>query len=181
MQTNVSGLLKSSIGATRNYRVSDTVDISGSDSLVQGDVSLVRTNRGILVKATLHTGVEVSCGRCLSLFRVPLTLEIEEEYFPVISIDSGNLVSLPDEPGCFTIDEQHILDLTEAVRQYALLAIPMKPLCRENCAGLCPTCGHDLNQGPCNCSSQEIDTRWSRLSKLLSASDGSVAKKKGTE
>jgi len=181
MQTNVSGLLKSSIGATRNYRVSDTVDISGSDSLVQGDISLLRTNRGILVKATLHTGVEVSCGRCLSLFRVPLTLEIEEEYFPVISIDSGSLVSLPNEPGCFTIDERHILDLTEAVRQYALLAIPMKPLCRENCAGLCPTCGHDLNRGPCNCSSQEIDTRWSRLSKLLSASDGSVAKKKGTE
>ena len=181
MQTNVSGLLKSSIGAIRNYRVSDTVNISGSESLVQGDVSLVRTNRGILVKAMLHTGVEVSCGRCLSLFRAPLTLEIEEEYFPVINIDSGVLASLPDEPGCFTIDEQHILDLTEAVRQYALLAIPMKPLCRENCAGLCPTCGHDLNQGPCNCSSQEIDTRWSRLSKLLSASDGSVAKKKGTE
>ncbi len=159
MQTNVSGLLKSSIGATRNYRVSNTVNISGSDSLVQGDVSLVRTNRGILVKATLHTGVEVSCGRCLSLFRAPLTLEIEEEYFPVINIDSGIPQSLPDEPGCFTINGQHILDLTEAVRQYALLAIPMKLLCREDCAGLCPTCGHDLNKGPCQCSSQEIEHR----------------------
>ncbi len=181
MQTNVSGLLKSSIGATRNYRVSNTVNISGSDSLIQGDVSLIRTNQGILVKATLHTGVEVNCGRCLNLFRAPLTLEIEEEYFPVINIDSGISLPLPDEPGCFTIDEQHILDLTEAVRQYALLAIPMKLLCRENCAGLCPTCGHDLNQGPCNCSSQEIGPRWSTLSKLLSASDGSVAKKKGTK
>jgi len=181
MQTNVSGLLKSSIGAARNYRVSDTVNISGSDSLVQGNVSLVRTNRGILVKATLNTGVEVNCSRCLNLFRAPLTLEIEEEYFPVINIESGISLSLPDEPGCFTIDEQHILDLTEAVRQYALLAIPMKLLCRENCAGLCPTCGHDLNQGPCNCSSQEIDYRWSRLSKLLSSNDGSVAKKKGTK
>jgi uncharacterized protein len=159
MQTNVSGLLKSSIGATRNYRVSDTVNISGSDSLVQGDVSLVRTNRGILVKATIHTGVEVSCGRCLNLFRAPLTLEIEEEYFPVINIESGIPQSLPDEPGCFTINGQHILDLTEAVRQYALLAIPMKLLCREDCAGLCPTCGHDLNKGPCQCSSQEIEHR----------------------
>ena len=159
MQTNVSGLLKSSIGATRNYRVSDTVNISGSDSLVQGDVSLVRTNRGILVKATLHTGVEVSCGRCLNLFRAPLTLEIEEEYFPVVNIDSGIPQSLPDEPGCFTINGQHIHDLTEAVRQYALLAVPMKLLCREDCAGLCPTCGHDLNKGPCQCSSQEIEHR----------------------
>lgn len=155
MQTNVSGLLKSSIGATRNYRVNDTVNISGSDSLVQGDVSLVRTNRGILVKAILHTGVEVSCNRCLNLFRAPLKLEIEEEYFPVINIDSGNPQSLPDEPGCFTINGQHVLDLTEAVRQYALLAIPMKLLCREDCAGLCPTCGRNLNEGPCCCSSQE--------------------------
>ncbi|MDD5590742.1 MAG: DUF177 domain-containing protein [Dehalococcoidales bacterium] len=159
MQTNVSGLLKSSIGATRNYRVSDTVNISGSDSLVQGDVSLVRTNRGILVKATLNTGVEVSCGRCLNQFRAPLTLEIEEEYFPAINIDSGTPQSPPDEPGCFTINGRHILDLTEAVRQYALLAIPMKLLCREDCAGLCPTCGHDLNEGPCQCLSQETGHR----------------------
>jgi len=42
----------------------------------------------------------------------------------------------PDEAGCFTIDEHQVIDLTEAVRQYALMAVPMKPLCREDCAGL---------------------------------------------
>jgi len=167
MLINVSGLLKSSLGSIRNYTVSDTVNISGSDSLVQGEVSLVRTDRGILVKAKLYTEVEVTCSRCLSLFRSPLTLSIEEEYFPIIDVDSGGSLSLPDEPGCFAIDEHHDIDLTEAVRQYALLAMPMKTLCREDCAGLCPTCGHNLNHGPCECSAQEVDPRWSKLSELL--------------
>lgn len=167
MCINVSGLLKSSIGSMRSYSMSDTINISGSDSLVQGEVSLVRTDQGILVKAKLHTEVEVTCSRCLNLFSSPLTLNIVEEYFPIIDVNSGALLSLPDEPGYFTIDEQHTLDLTEAVRQYALLAIPMKPLCRDDCAGLCPTCGHNLNQEPCDCLSKEIDPRWSKLSRLL--------------
>ena len=167
MRINVSGLLKSSIGATRDHTVSDTVNISGSDSLVQGEVSLIRTDRGILVKATLNTEVAVTCSRCLSPFSSPLNLKIEEEYFPAIDVGSGNSLSLPDEPSCFTIDGRHILDLTEAVQQYALLGIPMKPLCRQDCAGLCPTCGHDLNQGPCGCLPQEMDTRWSKLGELL--------------
>jgi uncharacterized protein len=167
MQINVSGLLKSPIGATRNYEINDFVNISGCESPVQGDVSMVRTNRGILVKATLNTEVEVSCSRCLNPFRTSLSLAIEEEYFPLIDVESGTSVSVPDEPGCFTIDEQHILDLTEAVRKYALMAIPMKPLCKENCAGLCPSCGRDLNKGPCNCPSQKLDHRWSKLSQLL--------------
>ncbi len=172
MRINVSGLLKSSLGSKRNYTVSDTIKISGSDSLVQGEVWLTRTDRGILLKAELRTEVEVTCSRCLSPFRSPLTLSIEEEYFPVTDMVSGASLSLPEEPGYFVIDERHILDLTEAVRQYALLVIPMKPLCREECAGLCPTCGHDVNQGPCDCPSQGLDPCWSRLRKLLLTNEG---------
>jgi len=170
---NVSQLLRSSIGAIRSYRVNDVVSISGGDSVFWGDVSLLRTDRGVLAKATLHTEVEVTCSRCLSLFASPLTLHIEEEYFPVIDVVSGNLLPLSGEPGCFTIDEHHILDLSEAIRQYALLAIPMKPLCRQDCAGLCPTCGHNLNLGPCKCLSQKTEPRPSRLSKLLLNGEGS--------
>lgn len=168
MQMNVSQLLKAPIGSTRNHEVSGTIDISGDDagSEVYGEVELLRTNRGILVKGTLHTEVQATCSRCLSLFEYPLTLNIEEEYFPVIDVVSGISLSLPEEPGYFTIDEHHVLDLTEAVRQYTLLAKPMKPLCRENCAGLCPSCGHNLNQGPCGCFLQVTAPPWSELTKL---------------
>jgi len=166
MRINVSQQLKSSIGSIRNYEVSEVVSIAGGDSMVEGKVTLVRTDRGILTEATLHTEVEVTCSRCLSLFDYPLTLSIEEEYFPITDVVSGTSLSLPEEPGCFTIDERHVLDLTEAIRQYALLVIPMKPLCDEDCAGLCPTCGYNLNQGPCNCLPQQADPRRSKLNKL---------------
>ena len=181
MQINVSQQLKASIGSIRNYEVSEIVDIAGRNSMVQGQVGLMRTDRGILVKGTLRTEVEVTCSRCLSLFSCPLVLNIEEEYSPITDVVSGASLPLPEEPGCFTIDERHILDLTEAVRQYVLLAIPMKPICREGCAGLCPSCGHNLNQGPCNCLPQGTEPYWSELSKLAFASDVSVNEQKGTE
>jgi len=149
--------------------VGDIIDIVGSNSRVDGEVRLMRTDQGILVKGTLHAEVELSCSRCLNLFDCPLTLRIEEEYFPTTDVVTGVSLPPPDEPDCFTIDEHNLLDLTEAVRQYALIAIPMKPLCREDCAGLCTRCGCNLNQGPCNCPPEPADPRWAELSKLVSA------------
>jgi len=158
------------------------VDIAGGDSLVQGEIRLMRTDRSILAKGTLQTDIELTCSRCLSLFSCPLTLNIEEEYFPTTDVATGVPVSLPDEPGCFTIDEHNILDLTEAIRQYALLVTPMKPLCREDCVGLCPTCGCNLNQAPCDCPPKPADPRWSEISKLVLANNqASVNERKGTK
>jgi uncharacterized protein len=168
MQINVAQLLRASIGSVRDYEIKQVIDITGDgvNSMVQGKVRLLRTNRSILVKGALETEVELTCSRCLGPFKCPLKMNLEEEYYPTIDVDTGAAMSVPDEPGCFTIDENHILDLTEAVRQYALLAVPMKPLCREDCAGLCPFCGHNLNTGPCGCPSRRTDPRWAELSKL---------------
>lgn len=173
MQMNVAQQLKAAVGAVRDYEVNEVVDITGSghESLVQGEVTLIRTDRGILVKGELHTEIEMTCCRCLSLFKCPLNINIVEEFFPTVNIITGALTPLPDEPGCFTINGQHVLDLTEALRQYALLFIPMKPLCRPDCAGLCPSCGHNLNRGPCHCPAQVADPRWSELSKVASTGE----------
>ena len=171
MRISVSQLLKESTGATRHYEIDETVDVGDGSYEVRGEIRLVRTGRGMLVEGTLHTAVEIACSRCLELFTCPLTLHIEEEYFPTTDIVTGALLPLPEEPGSFTIDDRYVLDLTEAIYQYVMLAIPMKPLCREDCAGICPTCGHNLNQGPCHCPSQEIDPRWAELGKLTLAND----------
>jgi len=143
---NVSGLLKSSLGAKRTYNINENIKINDKDTSVRGKAVLMRTNRGILVRADLDTEVELECSRCLGPFRTCLQLHFEDEFFPVINVTTGAALALPDEPGVFTIDAQHTLDLTEAVRQYVLVAAPMKPLCREDCAGLCPVCGRNLNQ-----------------------------------
>jgi len=169
MQINVSQLLKEPIGSSRNYEVSEIVDVTGDGSgrKVQGEVRLLRTHRGVLVKGELHTEVELTCSRCLSLFNFPVAINFEEEYLPTIDVVSGAPLPSPEEPSSFVIDEHHVIDLTEAIRQYTLLTMPMKPLCRQDCAGLCPDCGHNLNQGPCDCPPPTIDSRWSELSKLL--------------
>ena len=181
MRINVSQQLKASIGSIRKYGVSGVVNVAGSESMVEGEVGLMCTDQGILIKGTLHTEVEVTCSRCLGLFSCPLTLNIEEEYLPITDVVSGASLPLPEEPGCFTINEHHIIDLTEAIRQYALLAIPMKPLCRGDCAGLCLHCGHNLNRGPCPCSPQGTESHWSGLNRLALAGDAVVNERKGTE
>jgi uncharacterized protein len=165
MQINVSQLLKESIGSSREYKIDEAVDIAGDehDSAVSGDISLLRTQRGILVRGALRTELELSCSRCLSAFRSPLNISFEEEYIQTVDVNSGLPLESSGEPGSFTIDEHHVIDLSEAIRQYTLLAMPMKPLCRADCAGICQECGHNLNQGPCGCLVHTVDPRWSKL------------------
>lgn len=163
---NVAQQLKEPMGSDREYELDGQVEINGNESPVSGYVKLTRTDRGILVKARLNSEMEVTCSRCLGEFNRPLKLDFAEEYLQTVDLVSGNKLSLPKETGNFTIDQRHTLDLAEAVRQYALLSVPMKALCRKTCAGLCPRCGHNRNQGPCGCSSQEVDPRWAPLLQL---------------
>lgn len=181
IQINVAQLLKESIGSIRDCEVSGAVDITGDgvSSQVQGEVTLICIDRGILVKGKLHTEVEITCSRCLSLFGYSLTLDIEDEYFPVIDVSTGSPLSISDGPGSFTISEHHIIDLAEAIRQYALLAMPMKPLCRDDCAGFNPGCGDNHNVAGGDYQPQEADSRWKNLEKLVST--GLIDKLEGIE
>jgi len=168
MEFNVSTLLQEPVGATREYKFDDAADITGDgkEQNVHGECRLLRTGRGILVKCSLDTEIELTCGRCLSQFRYPLKINFEEEFLPTVDVTSGMPLPPTEDAGAFTIDELHILDLVEPARQYALMTIPMKPLCKADCAGLCLQCGKNLNQGNCDCPTQEIDPRWSALTKL---------------
>ena len=138
-------------------------------------MTLVRSNISILVQGRLETQAEMTCSRCLKPFTLKITLKIQEEFFPTIDIITGARLPKPEDPGSFTIDEHHILDLTEAIRQYIITALPMKPLCKEDCAGLCSTCGKDLNLGDCGCKQEEIDPRWAELLKLKNSNKVKIA------
>ena len=169
MQINVSQLLREPVGAMRDCQIDGFADIGsqGNGCRVQGEARLLRTQRSILASCRVSTEVELTCSRCLRPFHLPLTVKFEEEFLPTIDVISGAPLPSPEEPDAFTIDKHHILDLTEAVRQYALLATPMKPLCRQDCAGLCPTCGQNLNQGQCDCPVETMDPRWAELKQLM--------------
>lgn len=169
MRFNVAQLLKEGVGARRSYAVegkSGVIDALNRQRSVVGQANVLRTPAGILVHCHVTIEMEASCSRCLEPFTLKLSLQINEEFFPTADVHSGALLPPPDDAAAFTIDESHLLDLTEAVRQYALLAEPMKPVCTPNCLGLCPTCGRNRNLGPCSCPAEPADPRWAPLLKV---------------
>ena len=164
MRINVAQLLKEPVGSSRRYQINESVGKEGIDS-VNGNITLARTNHGILVKGAMIANVTGICCRCLSAINCTVDFCLEEEFLPRVGIPSD--LALPGEADdSTTIDDNHVLDLSEVMRQYTLLAMPAKLLCRTDCAGLCPSCGHNLNQGLCHCSSGAHDQRWPELVRL---------------
>lgn len=170
MLFNVAQLLREPIGARRAQAIDEvwTPDTStAGDVTLRGPATLMRTDKGILVTASLASAAPGACDRCLQPMRYPMQLTIAEEYLPVIDLYTGApLPADEDGPAPFRIDEHHTMDLEEAVRQAWLLATPMQTLCRDDCAGLCPDCGADRNAGPCRCAEAPVDARWAALAAL---------------
>lgn len=172
MQFNVAQLLKEPTGGTRKYEVSDTLDDLDPELVIQapiqGKVKFTKIPQGVLVTGRLDTVVEVNCNRCLDPFDLPVTIELEEQFRPLIDLQTG--ASLPqgeEEDEATLIDEKNIIDLSEVVRQDLLVALPFGPICREACKGMCPQCGKNLNEGPCDCPTETVDPRWDTLRALL--------------
>jgi uncharacterized protein len=165
---NVSQLLREDTGATRIYDIDEpvTLPLEGEpNARVSGQVRLTRTDRGLLAQGRLRAVTQETCSRCLGPAVVPLDLTVEEEYYPTVDPFTSARAPEPEEPTPFRIDELHHLDLTEAVRQAAVLEEPMAPLCRPDCRGLCAQCGADLNAEPSNhtCEAAPADDRWAAL------------------
>jgi uncharacterized protein len=128
---------------------------------------LIRTKDGVLVRAHLSLVEPETCSRCLQPLDETVRIDFEEEFLVTHDLRTDKPVEV--DPDAFTIDERHLLDLTEAVRQYREVSLVMQPLCRPDCRGLCPECGQDLNQGDCDCRKGPIDHRWTGLAALQSA------------
>lgn len=180
MRFNVSRLLREPVGATRAYRVKDRQDATDEipSGQIDGTVSFLRTTAGILVTTCLSVATTDRCSRCLEPLNVSYEVDFQEEFLPTVDVHTGARLPREDEDS-FTIDEQQMLDLGEAVRQYGLTARSMHPLCREDCRGLCPECGGNLNLGPCSCPPGGVDSRWRALAELCNIAVGTTDKEGG--
>jgi uncharacterized protein len=129
---------------------------------VHTDIVLDKIANQITLEAAIHTAAAFSCDRCTAPFssRLDPTYRMHyiwnEEDATRYDIAEVQVIS----PG------STVIDITEDVRQTVLIAVPLKLLCREDCLGLCPICGKDLNEGPCDCRSEEVDSRWEKLRAL---------------
>jgi uncharacterized protein len=132
---NVSQLLKEPIGSSQSHDISGTIGEEG-EGFVEGKVKLIHISRGILVQCKLTAEVELICSRCLDTFLCPISFTAEEEFLPISDVSGDLAPSSPEQSEEFTIDNKNILDLSELIRQYVLLNLPMKPLCRHDCPGM---------------------------------------------
>jgi len=105
-----------------------------------GSLSVGRTGQGLLLDGNFTAQTGLACVRCLKAFDQILAWNLTEHY-------ATNEKSASD-PGLIVPEDAHI-DLEPLLREYALLEVPIKPLCRLDCQGLCPICGQDLNERDC--------------------------------
>jgi uncharacterized protein len=132
---------------------------------VQARVNLSRSGEVILVKSAIEARVKCTCARCLDPFSLTLSSEIR---FSLRPKPDPNLAS-PEEAELTRDDaetnyyEGEAVDLTPLIQDQALLTLPPKVICREDCRGLCPRCGKNLNRENCQCLGSETDPRLEPL------------------
>ena len=132
---NVVQLLKEPVGSSQSHDLSGTIG-EEVEGFVEGKAKLIHSNRGVLVQCKLNAEVKLICSRCLDTFLCPISFTAEEEFLPISDVPGDLGLSSPEQSDGFTIDNKNILDLSELIRQYTLLNLPMKPLCRPDCPGI---------------------------------------------
>ena len=169
LQVNVAQLLKERVGAVRMFEVDgpelETDD--GAHAHVRASLRLTRTDRGVWASGPVSYGVEFACSRCLAPFASRAEAQVDDVFLPSVDAATGAKLRYGDDEDADanSIDERHVLDLSETLRQYRLAAIELAPVCKEECKGICPECGADMNESVCSCE-RYLDQRWSVLREL---------------
>jgi len=159
LKINVGFLLAAGVG-NHHDSAFDVPTVKVADDLtvdyVRGPIRLSRTAAGILVQGQLEVGITGECYRCLDDVTQNVTIPVEELYaYP------------PTSTSEFSVLEDAVLDLAPLLRAEVMLASTNGVLCREDCKGLCPECGTNLNYDTCDCASNAIDPRLAGLKNFL--------------
>jgi|GEM_PF-303930 len=141
---NVAQLLRSTEGSTRSYGVeADELELENererTATNVKGNVTFTRVRHDVLAQGKFEADTIVECVRCLNDFETHVDFELEDIFRPSIDVVTGLPVQPEDGEDAddmLLIDENHLLDLGEALRQQILVSLPMYPVCREDCPGL---------------------------------------------
>lgn len=124
---------------------------------------------GILARGTVVTSATVSCARCLTDMPTKLSSDVVEMFADPARADDVEDVEVGYEIADVT--SHPVIDVETLIRDALTDAMPLRPLCRADCAGLCATCGADLNVSSCDCVEDVVDDRWAAL-RLLDLPEG---------
>jgi uncharacterized protein len=167
-----------------DFRVIGTTEVVGT----------VRREKGttVILEVRVASVMEVTCGRCLEPFSVPVYADVKTRFVPPADFAkvtaetaarAGGLKAAngeADDEDEAPVDEDVLglaeyrdekIDLGEVVREQLYLALPMKPLCQEDCKGLCPVCGGNRNRETCTCQQEWVDPRMAALKEWKSRNE----------
>lgn len=151
-------------GTYRDFSVERPLDGVGNalakltEKPVRAELRAESVVEGILITGPIRTAARFECARCLAPVVDDMDVDVVELF-----VAPGH--EAPPEEEAYRVEGLEI-DLEPMLRDALTLALPLKPVCRQDCKGLCGQCGKNLNEGPCDCAEEEIDPRWAALSEL---------------
>jgi uncharacterized protein len=177
-------LLDLSLLREARERVDRTFDpssfpVSGDEAFrVEAPVRLVfdisKDGKQFHLVGRVDTTLGLACGRCLDPFSFRADLPFDLLYLPHTENVAEGEIEVEDDDLTTAFYQDQQIDLGQLVREQLYLALPMKPLCRESCRGLCPECGTNLNTGTCRCVREWTDPRLESLRSLVDKGDREV-------
>jgi len=147
----------------------DSVGLEGEPAFqhpVSIDVRVCLVGERVIVEGTLRSRVSLECSRCLEGFERPLEAEVALDYREGTEPEKDGETVRDDEVGVSRFTPPYI-DMGEDLRQILLLEVPAYPVCRDDCRGLCPSCGANRNEGACGCGKTEGRGAFQELGEVL--------------
>jgi uncharacterized protein len=132
---------------------------------IEADISAMLSGDEVICQGEVFTTLEIECSRCLDLFDYEVNTRLQF----VIQMLDGTVDFEDEDYDDYEVipKTQTVFDISQRVKDAIILSIPLKPLCSEDCKGLCPMCGANLNEGQCDCTPDKTDERWDALKNLF--------------
>jgi uncharacterized protein len=161
LRLNVGFLISAAVGTSRDFAFDYEKIRLGEDLTAfdfTGTAAFSRTQQGLLLQGSFALKMELECVRCLEPYLQAVSFSFTDLYaFDKRSVSESDLL----------VPEEGQIDLTPLLREYALLEIPIQPVCRAECKGLCPVCGENLNRVDCGHRRADDEAPFAALKDLL--------------
>jgi len=135
-------------------------------SFAKATIDIQQGNNEFFCQGVVTGTIELECARCLASFEIKIESKIDFILCDKDRLKTITAEGLDSEDYIILSNSDMTADISSVVRQVFLLSVSMKPVCSENCRGLCSKCGTNLNTKPCNCETGKADPRWDGLKKL---------------
>ena len=145
----------------------ETVESDTIISPIKARLKIMKIGSEIIVKGEVAADIKLQCSRCVSDFNSVFSVPVDVVYHPLDELKGEERHEIPSGELNMDFYSGDEMDITTLMKEQILLNIPMKPLCKDSCRGICRTCGKNLNEGDCSCPPTETDSRFDILKKIL--------------